>query len=387
MSERLLRVIAVLVLMLVAGCRCDSDPSNVANVLTDAGEQELPRQASSPPVPKGMVWIPPGALVAGTPPANVPRKAHEEMIGEQVILDGYFIDQFAFPNEEGAIPLTNVTRAEAQAECEKREKRLCSELEWERACKGPNNLTYEYGNRHQPSICGTGQSPRTFPSGHQFSCRSEFGTHDMHGAIWEWTDSPWGRGERTALGTVRGGNGLDGEVVGRCANGRGVPPKQRERTIGFRCCSGPRNVAEVELTVVSGPPMRLINMPDRKLMRSMEGRLPQEVAAAMKRLGLFRMVRLWEWRPLPNEDLLAVGGCAGVPPQRQCGVLIVRRTLGKLDVLDWVPSGHFIPTVKLEHDPRVLWIFGGDKRSHYRREVSFEWGKVAVSEPIRSVGD
>lgn len=384
MSDVPRRGIVAAALLVAAGCRCDAEPSKRSTVSVDAGTEQLPRKTNAPPVPKGMVWIPPGALVAGTPPASVPRKAHQEMIGEQVILDGFFIDQFAFPNEEGAIPLTNVTQAEARSECEKVGKRLCSELEWERACKGPNNSTYEYGNRHQPSICGTGQSPRTFPSGHQFSCRSEFGTHDMHGSIWEWTDSPWGRGERTTLVTVRGGNGPDGEVVGRCANARGVPPKQRERTIGFRCCSGERNAQEVELRVESGPPLRLINMPDRKLMRSLESRLPAEVASSMKRLGLFRMVRLWEWRPLPNEELLAVGGCAGVPPSRQCGVLIVRRTLGKLDVLDWVPSGHFIPTVKLKHDPRVLWIFGGDKRSHYRREVSFDWGRVSISQPIRN---
>jgi hypothetical protein len=331
-----------------------------------------------------MAWIAPGALIAGTPAAQVPRKAHQEMAGEQVVLDGFFIDLFAFPNEEGAIPRTTLTRGDAQKACEKRGKRLCTELEWERACKGPANFVYEYGNRYQESICKTGASPRALPSGYLFSCRSEFGIHDMHGAIWEWTASDWGRGSKQVLASVRGGNDQDGDVVGRCANARAVPPSSAEPNIGFRCCSGTKNNAAVTLAVVDGPPLRLINMPEKKLMRAMEGKLPESVAAEMKQRGLFRMVRLWEWRPIANEDLLVVGGCAGTPPRREWGVLVVRRTLGKLDVLDWVGSGHFIPTVKLEYEPRKIWIYGGDRTSHYRKGIVFDWGRVVVEAPQRN---
>jgi hypothetical protein len=338
-----------------------------------------------PPVPKGMAWIPTGALVAGTPPDDVPRKADREMRGEQVIVEGFFIDKFAFPNEEGAIPRTNVTLEEARAECAKLDKRLCSELEWERACKGPNNQTYEYGTRYQEGLCRTGSSARTFPSGYLFSCRSDFGVHDMHGSIWEWTDSPWGRGTKGKDVTVRGGNGPHGEVVGRCANAEPHDPNERSRTLGFRCCSGSRNEAEVAVEVATGPAFRLINIPDRKLMRSLEKQIPDEVAEAMKKRGLFRMVRLWEWQPLGNEDLLLAGGCAGIPPGRECGVLVVRRTLGRLDVLGWVTSGHFIPTIRLEHSPRQVWVFGGDKRSHYKKRVSFDWGRISVGQPRRNL--
>ena len=48
-----------------------------------------------------MVWIPSGPLVAGTPEGSLPRVADEEMPGEQVILKGYYIDVFPYPNEEG----------------------------------------------------------------------------------------------------------------------------------------------------------------------------------------------------------------------------------------------------------------------------------------------
>lgn len=375
------------VLLIASGCRWVRGSASKEPAPSDAGPPSAPLVVpeSAPAVPKGMVWIPSGALLAGTPPDQVPRKADREMPGEQVVLGGFFIDKFAFPNEEGAIPQTNVTRDEARASCEKIGKRLCSELEWERACKGPNNQIYEYGNRHQPAICRTGAAARPLPSGYQYSCRSDFGVHDMHGAIWEWTDSPWGRGTKSGWASTRGGNAPDGEVVGRCANAQGRNPNEPSRTLGFRCCSGPRNSEEVTLTVREGQVLRLINMPDRKLMRTLATRLPKETSESMKRVGAFHMVRLWEWKPVPNEDLLLTGGCAGVPPRRECGVLVVRRTLGKLDVLDWVGSGHFIPTVKLEYDPLRVWIYGGDKLSHYRKSITFAWGNVEVGAPTRSV--
>lgn len=371
------------------GCKCTDGNSGQSAVDAAAPEPELlpliEPTSNAPPTPKGMAWIPTGALVAGTPPENVPRKADREMRGEQVILEGFFIDKFAFPNEEGAIPRTDLTLDEARRECERLDKRLCSELEWERACKGPKNNTYEYGMLYQPELCRTGSSARTFPSGYLFSCSSDFGVHDMHGSIWEWTESAWGRGSTGKQVAVRGGNGANGEVVGRCANAEPRDPSESSPTLGFRCCSGPRNEHEVSVEVKTGPPLRLINIPDRKLMRSLDQQLPKEVAEAMKLRGLFRMVRLWEWRPLGNEDLLLAGGCAGIPPNRECGVLVVRRTLGRLDVLGWVSSGHFIPTIKLEASPRKVWVYGGDKQSHYRKAVTFDWGRIAVAPPHRNV--
>ena len=69
-----------------------------------------------PPEPRqGMVWVPRGPLVAGTPEGSLPRVADEEIPGEQVILKAYYIDVFPYPHEEGAIPLTNLSQAAANA--------------------------------------------------------------------------------------------------------------------------------------------------------------------------------------------------------------------------------------------------------------------------------
>lgn len=378
-----------LMCLLVALSACESSveaPTSAESELADAGPSpDWLKSQMSPPVPKGMVWIAAGALVAGTPKEHLPRKADQEMPGEQVILDGFFIDQYAYPNEQGAIPLSNVTQTEAAELCAERGKRLCSELEWERACKGPRNLTYEYGARYQEQICATGGYAKQLPSGYRFGCRSEFGVHDLHGSLWEWTDSPWGRATRGDDVALRGGNGADGRVVGRCANARREAPDRQDPAIGFRCCQGERNMAEVTLGVNKGKALKRIVNFDRKLLTALENKLPEEIQRKMKQRGIFRMARLWEWKPVANEDLLLAGGCAGDATNRRCGTLIVRRTLGRLDILDWADSGHFVPTVRLEYNPLKAWVYGGDKLSHFRRAVLFDWGDVSIQDIERTV--
>ena len=148
-----------------------------------AGDSGAPRP--------GMTWVPPGTLRAGTPPDRAPRVADEEPAGAPVEMGGFYIDMLPFPNEPGAIPTSNVTREEAEQLCSGKGKRLCTELEWERACKGPENASYEYGDTYRASACGTGVAPEEAahrPAGEHAQCKSGFGVADMHGGVWEWTD-------------------------------------------------------------------------------------------------------------------------------------------------------------------------------------------------------
>ena len=113
-------------LLLSFECRAHRSPpseQSAASASASAGLGAPSARASSsiaapevlPEPRQGMVWIPRGPLVAGTPEGSLPRVADEEMPGEQVILKGYYIDVFPYPNEEGAIPLsvrvTGATRA------------------------------------------------------------------------------------------------------------------------------------------------------------------------------------------------------------------------------------------------------------------------------------
>jgi len=332
-----------------------------------------------------MVWVPGGALVAGTPRDAFPRVADEEMPGEQVILHGFHIDVFPYPNEEGAIPLTNVTQPAAQSLCEERGKRLCTELEWERACKGPNNRVYEYGDVHRAERCGTGAASSMRPNGLLVGCRSEFGVRDMHGGIWEWTDSPWGRGSSGSLVTIRGGNAPQGELAGRCANAASRPPDRKSGNVGFRCCGGPRNNAEVVLDVVRGDKLDVKEGLNKELAAEVMALLPEDAKRDIADRGKFRFEREWVWRPVGNEELHVLGGCSGLAVKPACGVAVVRVTLVKPQVLTWVSSGHWAPMIHMDVDPRDLWLFGGDELGQFRRLVGYVWGNVSVGTKERKV--
>ena len=146
-----------------------------------------------------MAWVPPGTLRAARPPIARRASPTRSSPAQPVEMGGFYIDLLPYPNEPGAIPTTNVTRDEAEQLCTAKGKRLCTELEWERACKGPENATYEYGDAYRAAACGTGVSPEEAarrPSGEHAGCKSGFGVADMHGGVWEWTDSAWGRGSK-----------------------------------------------------------------------------------------------------------------------------------------------------------------------------------------------
>ncbi len=378
-SSRLCARVSLLLVCIAAsaGCRHHEQPQAAASASVAPGAPLGPPVAAAPPR-KGMVWIPGGALVAGTPPDSLPRIADEEMPGEQVILKGFYIDQFPYPDEEGAIPLTGVDQAHAKALCEDRGERLCSELEWERACKGPDNKTYEYGNQYRADRCGTGSPPAMRPTGLHVACRSDFGVRDMHGGVWEWTDSPWGRKTTGDLVTLRGGNAPLGELVGRCANAMGRSPSTRSGSIGFRCCAGPRNDAEVVLTIKRGRPLTLYNKVDKKLAQRLLQHLPEDARAQLHHPEKLQLVRMWIWRPIGNERLVVMGGCAGVGKNPECGVLVARVTLDGPNILTWASSGRWMPMLHTDVQPRDLWLFGGDELGSFRRLVAYVWGRIDV---------
>jgi hypothetical protein len=354
----------------------------------------------------GMAWIPPGVLIAGTPLDRLPRVADEEMAGEQVVMRGFYMDVFPYPNELGAIPTTNVTQDEARELCEGQGKRLCSELEVERACKGPASTTYEYGDTYKASVCATGQSRVLTPNGVNTSCMSAFGVHDLHGGVWTWTSSLWQRDSaKSGLVTLRGGNGAAGELIGRCANGRGIKPDLRRAEVGVRCCAGEVNSFEVVLDVVRDRPLRLQRLVDARIGTQLGQLVPEEVRAAVRSLGAedqFKVDRLWTWHPLGNEELVLGGGCAraaGAPPARRddtkrsarpagsdkpmCGLVIARMRFDAAVLLAFVSSEWWQPTLSEADSPRQLFVYGGDVLGVFRRRLSYEWGRVGVAEKER----
>ena len=240
-------LVAVGVAALALGCGKGKDTG-------PQGAASAAATGSAGPAGRGpTVAIPAGDLKAGAPCGTTPRSSHEELTGEVIQLNEFSIDVFPYPNDPTKPARVDVSRDEAAELCKADGKRLCTELEWERACKGPSNTTFEYGAGYSQQNCKV-QSDLALDK--RPKCVSGFGVKDMHGLVWEWTASAWGRGSSGDLATVRGGHGPLPVLQARCANGQGRPPANKGKEVGFRCCSGAANAGVPVCPPASSPVTR-----------------------------------------------------------------------------------------------------------------------------------
>ncbi len=346
----------------------------------------------------------------GTPRDAVPRIADMELAAEPVAVGAFFIDQYLHPNEAGAMPTTNVSHADAEKLCAEAGKRLCTEVELERACKGDANHAYMTGSRYDAAACDTGRTGDSLsPNGFHAGCVSPFGVHDLFGSAWSWTSSDFGRGT-TGLVTIKGGNSSYGDVVARCANAQGEKPTRTLNKIGVRCCSGERNEKTVTLEVTRGVPLRYL-LGDREHAAAFESTiraLPSirpgalsdarssqapEPADASKVAGPvpseFVIERVWVWHPIGNEELWFGGGCS--PPEgegKRCGAFVGRFTDGtaRVELLYFATSERWQPVLTEAEDVRGVYVEGGDAMGAFRTKVSWDWGRVSVGRRERKKG-
>ncbi len=324
-----------------------------------------------------MAWIPSGTLRAGTAPGRTPRVPDEEMGGTPVEMGGFYIDHLPWPNEPNAIPTSNVSRDEAEQLCASKGKRLCTELEWERACKGPDNTTYEYGDVYRKDVCGTGvaleQASRR-PTGEHAQCKSGFGVMEMHGGVWEWTSSTWTRGSRDgSQGVLRGGNSLAGELVGRCSNAIARAPSKKSPTMGFRCCAGTKNTAEVKLELSGTPGIALVTN------SAAAASLSSAIASAVNNGAPSvepKSLRTFTWIPVANEELVLATGCTEAP--KGCALVVARPSgdAGTAEILVTATTGKDVPEVVRAGDARHLRVRALDQRGIYSREITYLYGRV-----------
>lgn len=139
----------------------------------------------------------------------------------------------AYPPGKGSHPVVLVNWYDAEAFCAWMNCRLPTELEWEKAARGPNGQTYPWGEDWESGrYCHTQEcgieitTPvNNFPEG-----VSPYGVWDMIGNVGEWTADKIGNGWRV----VRGGSRLilcdNAEITFRL-NFRSV---SRSSQIGFR---------------------------------------------------------------------------------------------------------------------------------------------------------
>jgi formylglycine-generating enzyme required for sulfatase activity len=374
-----------LLYVLLAGCHDTADAS------TGAKSDAVPVVAAAtidagPTAPPGMIWIPTGTLKAGTPKNKAPRIPDEEMAGVDVSLNGYYIDALPYPNEVGAIPTSNVSRDEAEQLCAAKGKRLCSELEWEHACKGAANASYEYGDDYAQDKCGTGvtaEEAARRPTGDRIACKSDFGVREMHGGPWEWTSSAWGRGHKEDLGVLRGGNAVAGELVGRCANAIGRTPSTKSPVMGFRCCKGETNPAKVELSLTQGRALEQQLKPENARIGRMARQIPN---VTLPDTNHFFVTSAWTWRPSPNETLILASGCAAYENNIKpvgCALFAFRPDADPKNdqVLAGVAADVGIGEMVIANGARQVRVRGLlSQGGLYARELTYVYGRVVIGD-------
>ena len=158
-----------------------------------------------------------------------------------------------------AVPQGYIDGTQAAAACAAAGKRLCTDAEWLRACRGPGATTYPYGDAYLPGNCndtraahpavelfGTSelwifdfldhpclnQLPASLGKTRaRTPCATAEGVYDMAGNLAEWTADP--------TGTLVGGSYVSGSI-----NGYGCLSRSTAHAIdyhdfatGFRCCA------------------------------------------------------------------------------------------------------------------------------------------------------
>ncbi|WP_050435644.1 formylglycine-generating enzyme family protein [Chondromyces crocatus] len=265
--------------------------------------------------------IPGGKLVAGSTPGDKGRDPTLEPTLLEVELGGYGVDRYLYPNDPSKPPLTGVTRAKAAELCQQGGGRLCTELEWEHACKGKESSPY-----------ATGAAWDATCEKEPASCASPFGVLGM-GALREWTASDVSEIEdlRPKAAAVRGASRGAQTPDHRCAHRSAVDATASGNDLGFRCCRGAPNAVSVpspgwqqtyrkaEITPAQVAEM-IASVPNLRDIAGTEVvffKEPEDVNTVLSRADaggpppnttLTTSPLLWS--PVPGEELLVVAGRA-----------------------------------------------------------------------------
>jgi hypothetical protein len=195
------------------------------------------------------VPVPGGRFSAGSLSGEEGRDPRSEAAAFSAVLSAFEIDRLPFPNNPAEPPRTDVTQREASRLCTAQGERLCSELEWEYACKGTAGDAYPTGDAWDATC-----------SNEPTSCGSGFGVLGM-GALREWTAGELLTIDKDArpLAAIRGATPNAEATEHRCARRAGAPNASHARELGFRCCAGPPNAASIAAPKL-GPTARKISL-------------------------------------------------------------------------------------------------------------------------------
>ena len=169
--------------------------------------------------------IPAGPFAMGIDPARAYPPDYDETPQRVVPVEGFRIGCTPVTDADG-VPLTYVSRYDAEEFCAANGVRLPTEIEWEAAARGGDDRLWPWGDELPDTTRanfgkGIGGPSRAglHPAG-----AAPCGALDMAGNVYEWT----------ADGTARGGSYLSGRGELLCSARMPVHPAARDTYVGFR---------------------------------------------------------------------------------------------------------------------------------------------------------
>jgi formylglycine-generating enzyme required for sulfatase activity len=219
------------------GTAASTGPSATATSAPPLASVRKPKEEAKP---DARAKIPGGVFRAGSRPGDPGRRPDLEPVLHDLELGPFEIDRLPYPNDPTLPPKTGVSRDMAKRLCAEKGARLCTELEWERACKGPASESFATGAAWDPRCKDEARS-----------CATGFDALGM-GALREWTASdvvPTDDGS-TRRAATRGAASKAPVHDHRCAARNGIDAATSSEDLGFRCCHGPPNAAVIKEAVL-----------------------------------------------------------------------------------------------------------------------------------------
>jgi len=275
------------------------------------------RHPSREPQLRQTQQIPGGTLRAGSTPGDAGRVPELEPKNQEIELGPFGIDRLPYPNDPAQPPLLGKSRDEARRLCAERSARLCTEVEWERACKGPRQDEYPSGVIWDSS-CTAGVK----------ACATGFDILGLGTVAGEWVANEITTDDkRRAL--VRGAARGAAATEHRCAARHPTEASTQSQDIGFRCCQGPPNAAvlaepkqgpvftkvklsaeELEQALAADPAGKALAH-DIKFFRDPEGANTVVSRGPGEKKGFDFTVAPLLWNPTPGAEILLVTARSG----------------------------------------------------------------------------